>query len=202
MSLPRRFTLRALLPAALLALAAGAQATTVSLGADGTWQAFNVSDLDSRTMGVEWIDNADSLSPDFGSALAFQFTVAAGYRARLTVVDAGFAGDTFSVFDHGASVGATSGVAMQDYDSAPDAGTDFDAALADPRFSRAVFTFGAGQHLVTGALAQSVQFSGLPLNATVGAVRLEVSAVPEPATWLSLLAGVAAVGATVRRRRS
>jgi hypothetical protein len=191
-----------LLQATLLAAACStsAHATTVPLAGDGAWSAFNVNDLDAASFGTEWIDNANSLSPGFGSALSFGFTVAAGMQARLTVVDAGFAGDTFTVFDHGSSLGATSSVALTDAASAADVGTDFNAALANLQFSRAVYTLGAGDHLITGSLLQSVQFGGLPLNASVGALRLEVSAVPEPATWLSLLAGMGLLGFTVARR--
>ncbi|MED5619814.1 PEP-CTERM sorting domain-containing protein [Ideonella sp. BN130291] len=197
-----RPALRRLLQAALLTAASctAAHATTVALAADGGWSAFNVNDLDATSFGVEWIDNANSLSPDFGSPLSFSFTVAAGMQARLTVVDAGFAGDTFAVFDHGSSLGATSSVALTDAATAVNTGTDFDAALANTQFSRAVYTLGAGEHLISGSLLQSVQLGGQPLNATVGGVRLEVSAVPEPATWLSLLAGMGLLGFTVSRR--
>jgi hypothetical protein len=188
--------------AAILAAAcsAAAHATTLPLAADGAWSAFNVSELDASSFGVEWIDNTNTLSPGFGSALSFSFTVAAGMQARLTVVDVGFAGDTFTVFDHGSSLGATSAVALTDWAAAADVGTDFDAALANAQFSRAVYTLGAGEHLVTGRLLQSVQMDGLPLNATVGAVRVEVSPVPEPSTWLSLLAGMGLLGVTTARR--
>jgi hypothetical protein len=182
-----RSSLPRLLRAAFLAAAcsAAAHATTLPLSADGAWSAFNVNDLDATSFGVEWIVNANTLSPQFGSALAFSFMVGAGMQATLTVVDAGFAGDTFTVFDHGISLGPTSSVPLTDAGAAADAGIDFDAALATAQFSRGVYTLGAGEHLITGSLLQSVRFDGAPLNANVGALRLQVRPVPEPATWLS-----------------
>ena len=69
-------------------------ATVVPLVAEGQWQSFNVNELDALSFRVEWIDNANSLSPGFGSPLSFTFTIAAGSVGALTSVDAGFACDT------------------------------------------------------------------------------------------------------------
>lgn len=189
--------------AAAAACLAPAHATTVSLNADGQWNAFNVSDIDAASGGVEWIDNANSLDSGFGTPLDFRFSVGTGFHGLLTVVDAGFAGDTFTVTNFGSLLGSTSAVASQAYASAPDAGTDFDAALGDARFSRSVFVLNAGDYRISGALAQSVRLDGAPLNSTVGAVKLSlvpVSTVPEPSTLLSLAAGLALLAASARRR--
>ncbi len=186
--------------AALAASVLSAHATQVVLAADGQWQSFNVNEIDSVTFGVEWIDNADSLSPDFGSPLSFTFSVAGGSFNRLTVVDAGFAGDTFIVTNQGGLLGQTSGVPMQSYLSAPDVGVDFDAALADTRFSRAVVVLGAGDYVISGALLQSVDFDGSPLNATIGGMKLEVTPIPEPASVALMLAGIGVLGLVGRRR--
>jgi hypothetical protein len=98
--------------AALLATCvASSHASVVALGADSQWNTFNVSDIDSQAFGVEWIDNANSLSPDFGTALEFTFTIAAGFKGTLTVVDAGFSGDTFQLINFGQWLANTSGVA-------------------------------------------------------------------------------------------
>jgi hypothetical protein len=190
----------------LVGLLAGActvptHATTVSLLADGQWNRFDVSELDAKSFGVEWIDNADSLSPDFGAPLEFSFTVAAGMQATLTIVDAGFAGDTFTLTNFGAAFGSTGAVPAGTYESAVDVGTDFDAALADAHFSRAVLTLGAGDYRIGGALAQSVMFEGLPLNTTVGALSLSVSPVPEPGSLALFVAGLGAFGLFMRQRR-
>lgn len=191
-------------------LSPAVQATTVHLAADGQWVPFNVSELDSLTGGTEWIDNSYSLSPDFGSALSFDFTITAGSTGTLTVVDADFAGDVFQVFNHGILLSATSAVPQAIYGQTADVGYDFDAALADTTFSRAVYTLGEGSYHVSGQLVQSVQLLSqgqnnnatlVPLNTTTGGVKLAVSAVPEPSTAALVLAALA-VSAFVSRRLS
>lgn len=197
------FSIRhAALAAALLgAFVAPSHATVVALAADAQWNTFNVSEIDAQSFGVEWIDNANTLSPDFGTPLAFTFTIASGFKGSLTVVDAGFAGDTFKLTDFGNALGSTSAVAARSVDTAFYIGTDFDAALADPAFSHGTFEFGAGSYRIGGMLDQSVSIDGQPLNATVGALRLAVVAVPEPSTWLALSAGLGALALVSRRRR-
>jgi len=188
----------ALLAVALAASSLAAQATSINLAADNQWQAFGVDSFSAVSGGTEWIDNDYSNAAGFGTPLDFTFTIAAGFVGELTVVDAAMAGDTFNVFNAGSLLGSTSSVAVQQYGSAPDVGYDYDAALQNSAFSRAVFTLGAGTYSISGALAQSLMIDdglgGLsPLNATAGAVKLSVSAVPEPST-LALL--IAALGVT------
>ena len=175
------------------ALAAPAHATTVALAGDGLWNEFNVDSFVSQSFGNEWIDSAD------GSPLSFTFTIAAGQVGTLTVVDAGFAGDTFTVTNHGAALGTTSAVAGGTTDG--DVVLDFDAALADPAYSRGVFTLQAGSYSISGALLQSVfdADAGTDLDATNGAVSLTLSAVPEPGEAALLLGGLAALAALRRR---
>ena len=194
----------AVLAAALLgAGAASSHATVVALAADGAWNAFNVDALVARSFGVEWIDNANTLSPGFGTPLEFTFTVPGGSRGRLTVVDAGFSGDTFRVGDAGRPLGSTSAVPPQTFDAgSADIGTDFDAALADARFSRVVFDLDPGAHRIGGALDQSVlDGSGTPLDSTIGALKLSIFAVPEPSAWTTLTASLATLVFVRRRRR-
>ena len=188
----------ALLAAVLAASSLAAQATSINLAADAQWQAFGVDSFSSLSSGTEWIDNNDSSATGFGSPLSFTFTIAAGFVGQLTVVDASMAGDTFNVFGNGQLLGTTSSVPVQVYGSAPDVGYDYDAALQSSAFSHGVFTLGAGSYSVTGALAQSLMLDdGMgdlsPLNATAGAVKLSVSAVPEPS---SLALVFAALGVT------
>jgi len=183
------------------ALVAPAAATTVSLAADGQWVGFNVSELDSFSQGVEWIDNANSLDPAFGSQLFFEFTIASGFTGSLTVVDAGFAGDTFLVSNFGSLLGGTSLVPLTSYDTAAYAGLDYAAALADPaNFSSATFSLGAGTYRISGYLAQSVQYEGLPLNSTAGALNLTMAPVPEAPALAMMVAGLALVAGLARRR--
>ncbi len=192
----------------LAVAAAPASATTVVLPSDpaaadhGSWFAFDVDELSSRSFGVEWIDATDSLSPDFGSPIEFSFVIPAGHTGRLRVVDAGFAGDTFGIDDQGSLLGHSAAVPAGSYENAVDIGTDFAAAWNDVRFSRGEFQLGAGTHRITGWLDRSVTFGGLPLNATVGAVSLTVtSAVPEASTRAAWLAGLGVTFVLLLRRR-
>jgi len=173
-----------------LSAAAVAQATVTPLTTTGQWYEFTVDDLASQSGGVEWIDPTD------GSALSFTFSITA--PTELRVVDAVFAGDTFSVSVNGSSQ-LTSPVPATTYSSSQVGITDFDAAWADPSFSRGSWLLTApGSYTVTGMLAQSQTVNGAPQNSTLGAVML--AAVPEPGTWALLLAGLAVLGVTARRR--
>lgn len=197
----------ALLALVLAASSLAAQATSVNLAANDQWQAFGVDSFSSLSSGNEWIDNVDSNATGFGSPLSFTFTIAAGFVGQLTVVDAAMAGDTFKVFGNGQLLGMTSSVPQQVYGSAPDVGYDYDAALQNNAFSRGVFTLGAGSYSVTGELAQSLMIDdgmgGLsPLNATAGAVKLSVSAVPEPSSLALVLAALGITWLVSRRTTS
>jgi len=175
------------------AFALPAHASNVPLPADNQWNLFSVdSALDPS---LAWID-------DNGSPLAFDFSIGAGFVGTLTIVDAVFNGDTFKVTNFGNLLGSTSSVPLADFDSAIDHGLDFDAALADSSFSHAVFTLGAGSYHIGGSLDQSLLFDGQRLDATAGALRLNIAPIPEPSTYAMLLAGLGVVGLIARRRRS
>ncbi|MEY8879512.1 MAG: hypothetical protein AB9M60_23580 [Leptothrix sp. (in: b-proteobacteria)] len=174
---------------------AHATIVTLDVATYGQWQSFDVVDpaLGLGNNDLNWIDFND------GSNLSYSFTIAQGQTGTLTVVDGGFSGDRFQVMANGVSLGQTS-AALNSYPNS--IGLDFGAALADPSFSSAVYTFGAGTYSVTGALSQSaVDEFGVPLNATVGAVQLNVSAVPLPAAFIPMLSGLLAGAAALRRRR-
>ena len=180
-----------------VATAAPARAADIALEADGAWRPFAVDSLlASPAMPLGWIDDA-------GMPLAFTFSIGAGQNATLTVVDAAIAGDTFTVTNFGSALGTTSSVPAGSFEASTDIGLDYDAALADPSFSRGVFTLAPGSYRIGGSLLQSVTLGGLPLDATAGALRLglaPVAAIPEPETAAMLLAGLLAIGALARRR--
>lgn len=182
--------LRTFIAGAALAALAWPAAQAAALPGDGSWVAFDVDALSAASGGLEWIDIGT------GAALSFDFAIAAGAVGTLTVVDAGFAGDRFQVYDGNALLGATSAA----QDSFPDSlGLDFDAALADARYSRGSWTLGPGTYSISGLLLDSVVVDGVPLDATVGGIRLSVSPIPEPAPLTMLVAGLALV-AFARRR--
>jgi len=183
--------MRSTLLAAALALAALSHAQAATLPGDGSWAGFNV-DANLAPYSFGWQD-------DDGKPLSFEVTIAAGQVGTLTVVDTGFSGDRFNVYDGAALLGST-GAAVNG-DAAGDITFDPDAALANSDFSRGSFTLGAGTHFITGVLFASTAHPDYgPLNATIGSVRLSVSPVPEPATYATLLIGLGLLLGALRRR--
>jgi hypothetical protein len=182
--------------AAVVAFAAPAQATSVAMTTDGSWNEFAIDSLVAADFGTGWIADTD------GSPLSFTFTIAAGSRGTLTVVDAGYAGDTFTLRNFGATLGSTSSVPA----GSTDGGLEFDfaQALANPAYSHGVFELQAGSYSISGSLLQSVFDSAAltDLDATNGAVRLALSPIPEPSSTALLLGGLAAVALIARRRKS
>jgi len=171
-----------------LACAATASAETVAIAPDNTWHAFDVDEFMSQSGALEWIGLDD------GSSLSFSFTTATD--TLLTVVDAGFAGDRFQVFDQSILLGATSVVTAL---AATSVGLNFDAALANSNYSFATYLLSAGTHTITGLLSQSaIDDSGSPFNATVGGLR--VTPVPLPGALLMLLSGSGLLGFMRRRK--
>ncbi|MBC7699239.1 PEP-CTERM sorting domain-containing protein [Aquabacterium sp.] len=188
--------LKSALLVTLTTAALAAHATSTPLAADDQWQTFGVDSYSALSGGTEWIDNDYTNETGYGTALDFNFTIGAGFVGQLTVVDASMAGDVFNVFNQGQLLGSTSSVAVQLYGSAPDVGDDHDAALLSSVFSRGLFALGAGNYSISGVLTQSLMLddgagSLSPINATSGALKLSVSAVPEPSTLVFALLGLA-----------
>ncbi len=161
----------------------------IQISADNQWHAFDVDELLSNSENLPWI-NLD------GESIGFEFTL--NQAAYLSVVDAGFAGDSFTIYDNGELLGQTS-TAVNNY---PDSiGLDFDSAISNDNYSRGIYLLNPGVHNVYGILSQSA-LDDLqdPLNATVGAVRL--TAVPLPAAFWLFSAGLTLTGLMSRRKYS
>lgn len=182
--------MRSTLLAAALALAALLPAHAATLPADGSWASFTV-DANLAPYDFGWVG-------DDGAALAFSVTIAAGQVGTLTVVDAGFSGDRFHVYDNALLLGST-GAAVNG-DTAGAITFDPDLALASADFSRGSFTLGAGTHVITGLMFESASDAFGPLNASIGGVKLTVSPVPEPGSYALLLIGLGLLLGTLRRR--
>lgn len=177
-------------------ISASATASTVAVQPNGEWYQFDVDEFIAQSAGLEWIDGTvDPDRPDYagdGSPLTFTFNLAV--PGTLAVVDGGFAGDEFKVTVNG--VDHFTSTALNDTNNS--VGTDFDAALANPSYSRLELALAAGSYSVTGLLAKSAQDGGIDIDATVGA--LKVTPVPLPAAWVLFLAGSSLAGVLSRRR--
>ncbi len=176
---------------------AQAQATTTPIAPD-TWYEFNVDSLSAASGGLEWIDLNGTVAGNAPSQ-SFTFTIANGFFGSLTVVDRGFAGDTYSVRNGSSLLGTTNAVTQFELSAAP---FEFDAdlALANASFSKAVFTLSEGTYSISGSLLQSVLDGTAPLNATLGSLQLNVSPIPETSSLAMFMAGIALMGAVTRRR--
>ncbi|MEO5685803.1 MAG: hypothetical protein ABIR54_00440 [Burkholderiaceae bacterium] len=183
--------------AAAAVIAAPAHATSVALPADASWTEFTVDNTVGPAFGNGWIDYSN------GSAMSFSFAIAAGSVGTLSIVDLGFAGDTFNITNFGAALGTTSSVPVGTVDGGVE--TDYAAALANPAYSHGVFTLAAGSYSISGSLLQSVfdNYAGIDLDSTYGAVSLTTAAaVPEASNAAMLLSGLAAAALLARRRKS
>jgi hypothetical protein len=176
------------LGAVALSLSAQAANTSITPTVDGTWYSAYTDVAESGTQA--WFD----IDGNHSDTVSFDFTTS--QSVWLTVVDAGFTGDTFQIFDGATLLGTTSAPGLASY---PDATYDFDAALADVNFSRGTFLLSAGAHHITGFLAQSALDGTTPINATFAGVKLEAAPVPEPSSWALALAGLACVVVVARR---
>ncbi|CAD6880718.1 hypothetical membrane protein [Methylomonas albis] len=183
------------------------QAEAITINADGAWHAFDVDNSVSTSGELEWIDLDNN-------ALSFDFSLTK--TAILQVVDGGYAGDQFLVIRNGipfnnqtpygsspSSIWVTN--MSTPTNSYPDnLGTNFDVAFNDANFSRGIFKLAPGNYSITGVLIQSaLDDEGIPLNATVGAIRLQtLTAVPLPSAAGLYATGAGLLGWVSRRRKS
>ncbi|PUA29511.1 MAG: hypothetical protein B0W54_02705 [Cellvibrio sp. 79] len=157
----------------------GASATEIH-PANGSWYLFDVDALVSQSGGVEWIDAQQDDALGYtgdGSALTFSFSLT--NSAFLNLVDAGLAGDVFTLLINGNSY-TSSAVAAE---SNAFAGIDFDAAWAAPEFSKLSVLLAPGSYTITGFLNQSaIDEYGVPYMATAGG--LQIVNVVEPGIFV------------------
>ncbi|WP_413873799.1 VPLPA-CTERM sorting domain-containing protein [Albidovulum sp.] len=164
--------LKALAVAAAMVTAGSSQAGTINLVADSGWTRFSFGDV-GTTVGR-----------------SFSFSLAA--NAILTIVDGFFAGEQFAVFNNAVALGTTSAPVTPSKNT----GMNFDKALADGQHSFGQFNLGPGTYLISMDVLARAPGTGNRL----GAIRLDMAAVPVPAGGVLLLSGLG-IAALFRRRR-
>ncbi len=168
----KHFSLKAIALAAVLATTAPAQAVTLNI--DGGWDRFSFGAVGSFALKV------------------WDFTL--GSAARLSITDGFFSGDQFDVMLNGVSAGLTS-APVQGLTSL---GQNYDAAFADPDFSSRSFLLAPGAYTLRLLVTAR---SGTDTRLHLGAVRLDTSPIPVPATGALLLSALG-IAVWLRRRRT
>jgi len=163
-----------------LAPALPAAASTIDISADGAWHNFYFDE----TAGSAFLDDFAFNNPD-----TLSFNLSLSGPAWLRVADIGLAGDRFSLFANGASLGATSVPTGDDTNFT----LDFEQAMGSDVWSHGSWLLAAGDYTITGSVLSA------PFGPGTGG--LSVSAVPEPGSAALLLAGCGLLAA-IRRRRS
>ena len=188
--------LRAAAHGVLTLAAAFSSAQAATLAADSSWTEFLVNADQGPAYSLEWLTSFEDSTPAH-----FSFTIASGFTGSLTVLDTGISGDRFIVKNQGVALGQETSVGVEGTPLLEGSSVaDFELALANSAYSRGVYTLQAGSYDISGILSSSVKLDGSPMNVTTGGIALTVSAVPEPATLLSLLAGLSLIA--LRRRNA
>ena len=139
------------------------------------------------------------------------WTITLSGAGTLTVTDVEESGDMFQLFDNGSpmtlaaspftATGQNPGQAgvIGGFTSTPNlgdqVGEDIDGALGDANFSSGTFLLGSGANVITGTYLGNVGDGDFNFIAESSA------RVPEPATWMTLLIGIGAIGTGLRMRR-
>jgi hypothetical protein len=185
----RRYNMGAIAIAVLLT-AVPALADLVPLG---VWEEFAFETAGTPATGCDPNDPSGPFClgsfgtpTDFAPAPPWTFSTPSG--VLLTVTDAFEAGDQFEVFDFGASIGLTSTPAGSD-----DCGSDPVVCLATAGISERAFSLAGGAHSIsiTPVIAPSGGGAGFFL----------LEPVPEPQSWMLLLASTILAFLVLRRRR-
>ncbi|MEO7411462.1 MAG: PEPxxWA-CTERM sorting domain-containing protein [Sphingomicrobium sp.] len=120
---------------------------------------------------------------------SWTFSLAEG--GSLLVVDGFNSGDRFQISNFGIDIGITSAPVL-----GQSCGDDITACLNNAALSQGTFNLAAGNHSISGTVANS------PFGSGAGFFRVSaVTSVPEPTTWAMMLIGFAGIGVALRRRR-
>jgi YVTN family beta-propeller protein len=159
---------------------------TASVITPGNWLEFGFTGVGTPATGCDPEDPSGPFCiPSSGTPTGFlgssPWTFLAPVEGLfLTVTDAFEAGEQFSLLDFGASVGTTSVPS-----GSTDCGDDPIPCLTTPGISSGSFFFTEGNHSIT--IVPTLSPSG------GGAGYLQLSAVPEPGTWVLLCAGMVVI---------
>lgn len=169
--------------ALLAAVSAASHATTQELAIDA-WNTAYFGDV-----GSTWLDDYA-----FNDPKPLDFTLTLTQAGYLNVTDAGLAGDTFQVVVRDAlnNIVVNAATSAPGSDTTTDVGVDFDQALASSNWSHGSWLLGPGSYTISGTVLTSAFGAGV--------AGLSVTAVPEPASWSAILAGLIALGYVARRR--
>jgi PEP-CTERM motif len=152
-----------------LSLAPHANAASTPL-TDGIWESFFWSNL----------------GPIDSNAEGYQITVPVGFIGLLRVVDGFLIGDQFDVFQNPGGFFSFSTSAFSGTDGAPSGASDGDSAWSNLNLSKGSKEFGVG----IWEIDISTNRLALGSNSGEAFIRLDLAAVPEPATNLLLGIGL------------
>jgi len=176
---------RSVFAVALLCFAAAVFPTRASEITFGQWYEFRY--LGPGSFGTACAPQTCSpgVNSIFGPDPPWTFTTSNDVFVTLT--DAFFAGDSFSLFDFGNFVGSTPAVSIS-----IGCGNNPDACLGNANVSHNVFVLAPGEHSLT------IRADNAPFG--TGAAFFRVDPIPEPATLLLLGTGLAGVAIKTRKR--